>query len=324
MHEAHLWSLDLNLLVVLEVLLQERSVTRAAARLGRTQSAISHALGRLRDALGDELLVRDGHHMRPTARGEALAEALPRALDGLRRAVREAAPFEPARCARTFRLAAPDFLGGALPELLAAVAAAAPLAQVELHAVGPSALRDLAEGRFDLVVAPPLPGDRGPVQHAALGGSGWRVYGRPGHPALAEGGAAAWARWPHLQIRTGTGEPGPVDRAAAAAGLRRTIGAVVPHFAMAPAILARTELLLTVPRAALHGLVAAHGLDEAPPPLALPPMPLWLYWSALLGGDGAVAWFRTCVMGVLQAVLDELPAEGPPTLAAAPPAEGGP
>lgn len=308
MNVMHLWGLDLNLLVVLDVLLAERSVTRAARRLGRTQSAVSHALNRLREALGDELLVRDGHQMRPTARGEALAEALPRALDLLGRSLSAAPPFDPATCDRTFRLAAPDFVAGALPDLLAEVADAAPRAQVAIVAAGPGALRDVAEGRYDAMVAPPATGDRGPVAHEALGASTWRVYGRRGHPALAD--PAAWAHWPHLQVRTGRGEPGPVDRAAEAAGLSRTIGAVIPQFAMAPAILARTDLLLTVPRVALHGL--AHDLGEAPAPFALPPMPLHVSWSAVLGGDGAIAWFRRAVARVVRGTLD-VPASAPPS-----------
>jgi DNA-binding transcriptional LysR family regulator len=304
MHGIDITATDLNLLVVLDVLLRERSVTRAAATLGRTQSAISHALGRLREALGDELLVRDGHHMRPTARGEALAETLPRALDLLRRAVSTAEPFAPAECARSFRLAAPDFLGAALPALLVALAEAAPLAQVELLGVGPGVLRDVAEGRFDLLVAPPQGAEQGPVHQTALGTSPWRVFCRPGHPFVALGTADAWARWPHLQIRTQGGGPGPVDVAAAAAGLVRTIGAVVPHFAMAPAILARTDLLLTVPQVALHGLVAPFGLAERPAPIPLSPMPLALHWSAALGAEGAVSWFRGRAEAVLRPLLD--------------------
>ena len=304
MNSLHLWELDLNLLVVLDVLLHERSVTRAAPRLGRTQSAVSHALNRLREALADELLVRDGHHMRPTARGEALAETLPRALDLLRRTLTDSEPFVPVTCERTFRLAAPDFLGGVLPDLLAEFAAAAPRARVELLAVSAGAVRDVAEGRYDLLVAPLLPGDRGPVQHELLGASEWRVFARRDHPAFAGWSAEAWARWPHLQIRTGSGEPGPIDRAATAAGLSRTVGAVVSQFAMAPAILARTDLLLTVPRVALHGVVAPHGLEERLAPFDVPAMPLALYWSAVFGGEGAVAWFRRRVADVLQRTLD--------------------
>lgn len=301
----HLWSLDLNLLVVLDVLLEERSVTRAAQRLGRTQSAVSHALNRLREALGDELLVRDGHQMRPTARGEALAESLPRALDLVARSLSEVEVFDPTTCDRVFRLAAPDFLGGVLPELLAEVAAAAPRARVELVGVGPGALRDLAEGRHDGLVAPPRSGGSGPIRQAPLGASRWAVYGRAGHPAFAAWSADTWARWPHLQIRTVGAEPGPVERAATGAGLRRTVTTVISQFAMAPAVLARTDLLLTVPRVALRGLAPSGVLAEAPVPFPVPPMPLALHWSAVLGGEPAAAWFRGCVARVLERSLAE-------------------
>ena len=300
MNEIHLWSLDLNLLVVLDVLLRERSVSRAAERLGRTQSAVSHALNRLREALGDELLVRDGNHMRPTARAAILADSLPRALDLLHRSLSVPVPFQAAGCERTFRLAAPDFVGGLLPELLSEVGREAPRARVELFPASASALRDVGEGRFDVMVAPPLPGDRGPVHREVVGESEWAVFARRDHPAFRDWSLAAWARWPHLQVRTGTGQPGPVELAAEAAGVRRSVGAVIAQFAVAPAVLARTDLLLTVPRVALDGLVDVHGLGVERIPFAVPPMPLALYWSALLGGEGDVAWFRARVEHVLR------------------------
>ncbi len=301
MNRMHLWELDLNLLVVLDVLLDERSVTRAAARLGRTQSAVSHALNRLRDALGDELLVRDGRRMRPTARAEGLAESLPRALDLLGRSIATADAFRPVETTRTFRLAAPDFIGGALPELLAARGADAPGAQVEVMPPGRGAVRDVAEGRYDGFVAPPSVAEEG-LRSVPLGASPWRVFGRRGHPAFRRWGRLAWARTPHLQIRTSGRGPSPVTQAAEAAGLARSTGAVLPHFAMAPAVLTRTDLLLTVPEIALRG--AATELVSRPVPFALAPMPLSLHRSAVLGNEPGVAWFLGHVERTLRAALD--------------------
>ena len=110
MNSVQLRGIDLNLLVVLEVLLRERSVTQAADRLDLTPSAVSHALRRLRDLFDDELLLRDGRRMRPTVRAEALAETLPRVLDQVARTIAAPEPFTPATSTRTFRLAAPDFV----------------------------------------------------------------------------------------------------------------------------------------------------------------------------------------------------------------------
>lgn len=291
MHEIHLRELDLNLLVVLDELLREQSVTRAARRLGRTPSAVSHALARLRDRLGDELLVLDGRRMRPTARGRALAEGLPRLLDQVRRTLSPPAPFAPATSTRAFRLAAPDFVATRLPELLADLAVAAPRVSVELVGVGSAPARDLEEGRTDALVAPSTLDAPG-LRSSPLGAFPWAVFGRAGNPAFAAWGREAWAAHPHLQVRTpaGAGE-GPVDRAARALGLSRAVRAVVPHFAVAPAVLARTDLLLTVPRAALADVAAAHGLVDREVPFPLPPMALSLHRSAVGGDEPGVAWF---------------------------------
>jgi DNA-binding transcriptional LysR family regulator len=300
MNRVHLWSFDLNLLVVLDVLLQERSVTRAAERLGRTQSAISHALNRLRDALGDELLVRDGRRMRPTARAEALADVLPRVLDLLAQSLAESEPFDAASTTRVFRLAAPDFVGGVLPDLLSAVRAEAPGARVELVAVTRGARRDIAEGRYDGLVAPPHLAGEG-LTTSALGASPWRVYGRADHPAFARWDAESWAAWPHLQVRTTGPDEGPVASAAARAGVVRSVGAVVPTFALAPGILARTDLLLTVPEIAMVG--ADTGLASQAVPFELPPMPMALHRSAIVGDEPGAAWFLERVEGVLRHLL---------------------
>src|SRR5271165_5663481 len=87
---------DLNLLAVFEVLMQERNVTRAAERLGLSQPAVSSALARLRGNLGDALLVRSGHGMRPTPRAEQLAGSISQALDLIQTALALGSSFEPA------------------------------------------------------------------------------------------------------------------------------------------------------------------------------------------------------------------------------------
>ena len=154
MSGIQLMEIDLNLLVVLDVLLREQSVTRAAGRLGRTPSAVSHALSRLRQLLGDELLVRDGRRMRLTARAEGLAETLPRALQQLARTIEDPEPFRPATSTRTLRLAAPDFIAPLVPHLLQDVGNVAPGVRVELAPLASGAVRELTEGRCDALVGP--------------------------------------------------------------------------------------------------------------------------------------------------------------------------
>ena len=291
MSEIHLRQLDLNLLVVLDVLLRERSVTRAAERLHVTRSAVSHALSRLRDVFGDELFVRDGRRMRPTARAEGLAETLPRVLQQLERALAGPEPFRPAASTRTFRLAAPDFTAPLVPHLLSDVGRLAPGVTVELAPFSPTAIRALAEGRYDALVAPSAIQNEG-LRSQPLGTWGWAVYGRRGHPAFEDWSVQAWAAYPHLQIRTTVLRgKGPIDRRADSLGIERVVGAVVPHFTMAGPILAQTDLLLTVPSMIMSSAAVAYGLKRQAVPFELPRMGLSLFRSAAVGDEPGVRWF---------------------------------
>ena len=303
MNRMHLWNMDLNLLVVLDALLREQSVTNAAAELHRTQSAISHALSRLRDLFDDELLVRDGRRMRPTARGQALAESLPRVLDLLARTLDEPETFDPSAANRTFRLAAPDFVGAILPSLLRVICDQAPRAVVELVSVDRSAPRDVAEGRYDGLVAP-LGLDHEGLRVTPIGQSLWRVFGRTGHPAFEAWSLDAWQAWPHLKIRTSPTGEGPVDGAAAARGVSRTVGAVLSTFAIATEVLASTDLLLTVPDMAIPHEEPRLARQDSP--LDLAPMALGVYRSAVAGAEPGVRWFLEQVTHVLAARLEPL------------------
>jgi DNA-binding transcriptional LysR family regulator len=288
---------DLNLLVVLDVLLQERNVTRAARRLHRTQSAVSHALARLRDQLGDPLLVRVGGAMRPTPRALQLMPEVTRLLATIGRVLGAESGFDPKTTTRTFSLAAPDFVAAALPALVARMAAETPEANVELVPAGRGMLRDLADGRIDLVVAPPRREEG--VRMRPLVSLDWAVFAREGHPAARAWSARAWAQYRHVRVRTSGDAEGPVDRAARARKLSRKPGPVLPHFLLAPPLLARTDLLLTVPRAVLADVAPRFGLVALPCPVELPPIELSLHWSAQLERDVALTWFREAVAHVV-------------------------
>jgi len=284
-------NVDLNLLVVLDVLLEQRSVTRAADQLHLTPSAVSHALKRLREVFGDELLVRDGRRMRPTVRGEGLAQTLPRVLEQVALTLAEPESFEPATSTRTFRLAAPDFIASLVPHLLHDVGHLAPGVRVELAPFTAAAAHELAEGRCDALIAPTAIKNEA-LRSQPLGSWRWGVYGRAGHPAFDDWSQQAWASYPHLQIRTrAIREDGPIDRRAADLGLRRVVGAVIPHFTMAPSILAETDLLLTVPSMILSSAVIAYGLERRDVPFELRDMGLSLFRSATMGDEPGVRWF---------------------------------
>jgi len=291
MHEIDVSRTDLNLLVVLDVLLQERNVTRAAKRLHRTQSAVSHALGRLREQLGDPLLVRVRGEMRPTPKAERLAGDVSRILGSIARVLGQEVVFDPATTDRVFTVAGPDFVAAALPALLGRMAASTPRAGVELLPAGPGMLRDVVDGRLDVAIAP-TPAVRGDgLCRLPLATLEWAVYARADHPARAAWNAKTWASYPHVRVRTSGGES-PVDVAARARKLVRRRGPSLPHFMLAPPLLARTDLLMTVPRAVLHDVAARFGLICLPCPIRIPPIELSLCWSAQLDGEPALRWFR--------------------------------
>jgi DNA-binding transcriptional LysR family regulator len=310
MREIDIASTDLNLLVVLDVLLQERNVTRAAKRLHRTQSATSHALGRLREQLGDPILVRVGGEMRPTPKAERLAGEVSRLLRTIGRVLAQESAFEPATSDRVFTLAGPDFVAAALPVLLARMAALAPGVGVELLPAAPGILRDVADGRIDVAIAPPAPTKTEGVRSVPLLSLDWAVYARRDHPALRSWNAKAWTAYPHVRIRTSSGGESPVDVAARAQQLPRRRGPYLPHFLLAPPLLARTDLLMTVPRAVLADVAPSFGLVALPCPIELAPIKLALFWSAQLDRDPAIAWFRA-LLG--EATTEAFPATPQPS-----------
>src|SRR5258708_30703138 len=157
MNEIDLRRFDLNLLVVFDVLMSERSVSRAAERLGRTQSAISHSLSRLREQFGDPLPVKGGVRMQPTSFALELIEQARPMLGGIARVLSPQHVFDPQNSRRMFRLAAPDFMLTLFADLLERLRAEAPLAAVEWTAPREPTLLEVAEGLIDVAMRRPEP-----------------------------------------------------------------------------------------------------------------------------------------------------------------------
>ena len=281
--------IDLNLLVVLDVLLRERSVSRAAAELGRSQPALSHALARLREDLGDELLVRRGPVMVPTPRGEALGEALRRILDELGQVLADRGTFDPASTRRHFVMTCPDVMGPLVPALLARLREAPGL---DLEIIDDFRLPT------DLAFGPVSEANPGMVAKP-IGSLHQRVALRREHPALAlPWNSKNWLSWPHIQVRTGGPSPSPVETALLEQGLSRRIGLVAPSFAMALEVVQRTDLLFTAPWEVLFMYEGRFAVVD--PPIPLPEIPIAAMWPERLGTDPGHRWFRERAIGVLQ------------------------
>ncbi len=299
MRRIDLRSIDLNLLVVLDVLLEERSVSRTARRIGRTQSATSHALARLRDALDDPLLVRIGGDMRPTPRAERLQADLRRVLRSLSRVLEGDVDFEPSSTKRVFTLAGPDFLAGYAAPITSGLRSMAPGAAFELALPTPGMFQDLIDARLDLVVCPRPRNLQDGAESVPLSRLGWVVFARAGHPAALRWGAKAWGHHHHLQIRTG-GAPSPVDALLETLGRKRTIAAWLPSFHLAAPLIADSDLLLTAPHATLGAQAERYGLLVLRCPFRLPPIELSVHYAAYRQRDPALIFFLDVVRAAFE------------------------
>jgi len=295
-------SLNMNLLVDLDVLLRERSVTRAAARLGVTQSAMSHSLRRLRHMLGDPLLARGpGGAAALTPRAERLSARLPAQMEELRRLLGDEDATDPTASERLYRVAATDFsaaiFGG---ELLRELRARAPRAELELLAIEPGRVADALErGEADAMISAMIPDRPGLKRRKLLDGLHACAL-RSGHPALRRRTLAldAYCELDHLLLSPRGGLAGSwADEALARIGRRRRIAMRVPWFSVAPLIVARTDLALTLPRM-VGALFERHGVELRDVPLELAPFPIYLAWHERLDRDPAQQLLRDVIARV--------------------------
>jgi DNA-binding transcriptional LysR family regulator len=303
--------LDLNLVVAFDALVRERSVTRAAARLGVTQSAVSHALRRLRELLGDPLMVRSGNGMALTPRAEGLVVPLRSGLLTLGRALSQPAVFDPGTARRTFTLASLDLFDLlVLPQLLRRVRLEAP--GVDLN-VAQAADRTLSErletGEVDLAItvqmhsADEAISATGPgLVQTTLFRDGLVCLLRSGHPALAPRNRRAsratagltldtYVALSHVLVSPRGHGPGLVDEVLAERGLKRRIALRVPHFYSALALVGESDLVLTAP-APLAGLASPTRVVALPPPLPLPEHSVQLVWHERFGHEPGHRWLR--------------------------------
>jgi DNA-binding transcriptional LysR family regulator len=292
MKQIDLRRFDLNLLVVFDILMAERSVTRAADRLGRTQSAVSHSLSRLREQFADPLLIKGGARMQPTALALDLVEQVRPMLSGIQRVLSPRHVFDPKSSRRVFRLAAPDFMLALFTDLMTRLGRDAPGVAVEWTAPREPTLLDVAEGLIDIAIVPSElrlpPGVTGEI----AGALGWRCFARAKHPAFRHWNAQTWARTPHLMVRVGDAVASPVDVAASSAGLSRSIAGWVPNFCAVAPVLAKSDLLSTLPALAMKHAPGAYRLESRAVPFPLPPLPHAMIWCSGRSRDPGLNWLR--------------------------------
>lgn len=300
------YSIDLNLLAVLDALLDERNVTKAARRVHLSQPAASNALARLRQVFGDPLLVRDGRGLVLTPRAEALVGPLRAAMGQIEAALETGSSFDPATSSATFTLATSDALQiGLLPTLLGRLASEAPGARLVCQPlVGPGKgpgdplpERALATGEVDLAIGyfPQPP----PHHHTrALFDGDFVCVARKDHPLVRHAlSLRQFAELGHVVIGAGQPTHSIVDAAFAARKLVRRVAVVVPQYGVVPYVVMQSDHVAVLPRRLAEGFARAFPLQLLEPPLAIASYTISQVWHERTHRSFAHRWLREVVGG---------------------------
>lgn len=294
-------TLDLNLLRVFDAVMTEQNLTRAANRLAMTQPAVSNAVKRLRDALGDELLIRTAHGVKPTARAESLWPAVRRALAELEEAV---APrtFELAKANATFRMAMADATAGLLlPPLVRLIESEAPGIDIRMVPLTtreprPMLLRgdiDLAIGFFPGVVAQLQGSTETPVRHERLYAGQYVCVMRKGHPmADKELTLDRYCDANHLLVSFSGRARGLVDDALVALNRERRILLTVNQFFTAGKVVAASDLIMVIPRHLIDATGMSNELIQKELPFTLPEVHIDMLWHERDARSPGHRWLR--------------------------------
>ncbi len=294
-------SVDLNLLVVFDAVAQERSVTRAGQRLGLTQPALSHALGRLRQALQDELFLRTPAGMEPTPRAQELIGPVRQALHGLRNALEASGDFVPAEARRSFTIAVNNHaaLVMAAPVVTAATAEA-PGIRLDLRPSGTLDIPSLLDrGELDVAIGSlAAPGER--FADLRLFHDNFVAVVRHGHAAAVDDVPICLetlAALPHLAISS-TGESTDfVDTALGKANLGREVVLRTPLLA-AGAMLVQSDMVAVMSERAAREFARNLPLTILALPFPSPTVTTAMLWHRRFDSVAAHRWLRGVVTRV--------------------------
>jgi DNA-binding transcriptional LysR family regulator len=285
---------DLTLLVVLDALLEERSVTRAAARLALTQPTVSGMLARLRKLFNDPLFVRTQRGLMPTPRAQALAPSLKRWLTDASTLVAGQA-FEPASAQLTTSVAANDYIQSALiVPFLERLRSSAPNVRVAVRPAQTDRVAEmLADGQLDLSITSTTEITAFDLPSRSLYEERYVCAIRKDHPLKGKRAVTLdqFCGYPHVLVSPTEGRfAGPTDQALARLGRTRLVVLSVPGFLILPDILQTGDLIAVVPERVLRGRMS--GLRTFAPPLAIPGFSVIALWHPRLHKDPAHQWLR--------------------------------
>lgn len=290
--------IDLNLLLVFDALYDTGSATAAAKRLKLSQPTVSVALGKLRATLDDELFVRSANGMSPTPRAQRLREPVRRLLDLVANEILPSERYDPTRASRPFTICLSD-VGEMvfLPALMQKIQAIAPSTPVVSVSLRPQELTQALEtGQVDLALGyfPDL--DAGIIQQG-LFEHAFVCLARRGHPQVHAGEVSlqAFLQLDHLVVSADGRSQEIFERVMQARRDERHVSLRTPHFMSAPLIIAKSDMVTTVPKAVGAVWAARANLQMFQPPMPVPPIPLKQFWHRRFNDDPRLCWLRGLV-----------------------------
>ncbi|MEW9678412.1 LysR family transcriptional regulator [Pseudomonas sp. TE50-2] len=291
-------NLDLNLLRVFDVLMHERNVTRAAERLGKTQSAISHSLGKLRTLFNDELFRRDNGVMNPSPRAIELAADISNALNDIRSTIDRHQSFTPGDTHRNFRIGLTDYRSiGFIPALIRDFSEQAPNARLNIIPATKTEIGPLIHSRqLDCAIIGNFDNDQPNLQRIELAQDRlvcalWSGSTLLDQPLTLERYLAAT----HLQVSADGRSESLADHALKAQGLSRKVAATIPNYLAIPWVLRRTDLITHCGDSMVLMLDSSSEVILTPAPLPLPDVVISLVLHQQMMSDPATVWLRSLI-----------------------------
>jgi len=311
-HAMNLAGFDLNLLLVFQAMMVERNATRAGHRIGLSQPAVSAALNRLRSIFDDELFVRQGGEMAPTARALTLAEPISEALGRVEGALAGSPHFDPTSMRRDFTVRGVDYVSYLLiAPLIARLCKTAPDIVVRCVEAQMGSVPDLLEaGRIDFAIEV-MHQLEDPIRSQFLLSERYVVIVAAEHPNIDPRGGLfchspldldLYCRLPHVLHSFVGGTTGNVDSALASIGRRRRVGLSLPHFFSIAESVAHSTMIATFPERMALRLAPLLGLRVYETPVELAPLSLAIIWHRRNDNDAGCSWFRQQVTQIARSL----------------------
>ncbi len=320
MNLGNLARIDLNLLVILQVLLEEQSVTRAAIRLHLSQSALSKSLNRLRDTLGDPLFHRTAHGLKPTAHAMQLGQKLPEVLQGLYQ-LTQPPSFTPASSNRQFSFAMVESAYETLlPYFIGPLLNNAPNLKLDTYVWMSQSMQALQKGQVDFGISgrdlhpqsnfqiDKLPDN---IVHKTLFTDKQICLVRDNHPIISVIKANQWdlpvyLKMSHVQVRCEGNDWWALDYHLAKLGHRRKLCTTVPDFYGAASVCAHSDLIFTLPSSFARHAGKLYPLVELPLPFEFIPLAYVLLWNFRNNEEPGHKWIRETICKSVAEAFDNV------------------